>query len=213
MVSFVKDRIPDGQSSIGAEFPQEGVIAQADCGPGSCNTACKSCEVPSCGEGLVSAVSNPDVCLATVMGFMFPDLIDRMVEKYGWTKTEAELVFEDTKRFLYLCGTGTQVVAPSPKIDEVWHNFILYTEDYLAFCKTQFGRFIHHRPRRKSDAPSKRDLVHETLSLAQATFGHLSTAWNYVAKDGTIIEANSIGTISNAPEDCQQCEGSTNCQD
>ena len=23
MVSFVKDRIPDGQSSIGAEFPQE----------------------------------------------------------------------------------------------------------------------------------------------------------------------------------------------
>jgi hypothetical protein len=31
-------------------------------------------------------------------------------------------------------------------IDNMWHNFILYTRDYTAFCEKYFGKFLHHQP-------------------------------------------------------------------
>ena len=35
---------------------------------------------------------------------------------------------------------------PSEVVDELWHEFILYTRDYHAFCSKAFGRFLHHTP-------------------------------------------------------------------
>jgi hypothetical protein len=32
------------------------------------------------------------------------------------------------------------------RADSIWHNFILYTEDYAEFCDKVAGRFIHHQP-------------------------------------------------------------------
>jgi hypothetical protein len=34
----------------------------------------------------------------------------------------------------------------SDHIDAVWHQHILYTENYLSFCDSIFGHFIHHVP-------------------------------------------------------------------
>ena len=31
-------------------------------------------------------------------------------------------------------------------IDEMWHMFILFTEDYYNFCNKYFGHYIHHLP-------------------------------------------------------------------
>lgn len=136
--------------------------------------------------------------LERVMAFQFPPLIHRMIDKYGWTEEHSLSVFEDTKRFLFLCGTVTDgPVAPSEVIDEVWHNFILFTEEYFGFCKTHFDRFIHHRPRKRNDQPSKVNLAKRTLELAEKTFGELSPHWSYPKK------ANA----------CSNCAGSTNCQD
>jgi hypothetical protein len=38
----------------------------------------------------------------------------------------------------------------SLRVDEVWHQFILFTAQYLDFCQRFFGRYIHHSP---SNAP------------------------------------------------------------
>jgi len=32
------------------------------------------------------------------------------------------------------------------EIDNMWHNFILYTSDYMEFCKRYFGTYMHHQP-------------------------------------------------------------------
>lgn len=32
------------------------------------------------------------------------------------------------------------------QIDEMWHQFILYTRSYSDFCQHYFGQFIHHEP-------------------------------------------------------------------
>ncbi len=35
---------------------------------------------------------------------------------------------------------------PSQVADDLWHEFILYTRDYDAFCRRAFGGFLHHTP-------------------------------------------------------------------
>ena len=38
------------------------------------------------------------------------------------------------------------VSMPSQAADDLWHEFILYTKAYDAFCRKAFGRFFHHTP-------------------------------------------------------------------
>ena len=38
------------------------------------------------------------------------------------------------------------VSMPSQVADDLWHEFILYTRDYDAFCRRAFGGFLHHTP-------------------------------------------------------------------
>ena len=42
---------------------------------------------------------------------------------------------------------GRQMVAmPSQAVDVAWHEFILFTRGYRAFCDRVIGRFLHHTP-------------------------------------------------------------------
>ena len=49
--------------------------------------------------------------------------------------------------FLAHLKSGRQFVSmPSQIVDNLWHEFILYTRDYEKFCKKAFGQFMHHTP-------------------------------------------------------------------
>jgi hypothetical protein len=49
--------------------------------------------------------------------------------------------------FLAHLKSGRQYVSmPSQVADDLWHEFILYTRNYDAFCRRAFGRFMHHTP-------------------------------------------------------------------
>ncbi len=123
-----------------------------------------------------------------IMGFQFDPLVHRMVDKYGWNEAEAHEAFEDLKRYLALCATNREGIVPSPTIDDFWHNFILFTEDYDSFCATYVGRFIHHRPRRREEVMTTstgQNPIEFTLNLARQNFGELSQHWTYpLAKQG-----------------------------
>jgi hypothetical protein len=73
---------------------------------------------------------------------------DRIVE----TSSEAEALFTEVKRFLILAqGDDTKKwTMYSHRIDECWHQFILFTREYFEFCQRYFGRYVPHRP---SNAP------------------------------------------------------------
>jgi len=32
------------------------------------------------------------------------------------------------------------------EIDQMWHIFLLYTQDYMDFCEKYFGEYLHHLP-------------------------------------------------------------------
>lgn len=49
--------------------------------------------------------------------------------------------------FLAYLNSGRRYVAmPSRVVDDLWHEFILYTKAYDAFCHKAFGRFLHPTP-------------------------------------------------------------------
>ncbi len=42
--------------------------------------------------------------------------------------------------------TDKRVEMVSELVDEVWHTFILFTNEYRKFCDTLVGEYIHHEP-------------------------------------------------------------------
>jgi hypothetical protein len=95
------------------------------------------------------------------------------------TITEATELFNDTKLFLYVCGTsmnGGHV--PTPLIDKGWHEFLLFTKDYAHFCNSFFGCFIHHNP---SKAINESELIEKLrrtrLEAERLSEGPLSNNW------------------------------------
>lgn len=145
------------------------------------------------------------VNLSFVMAYAFDPLVYRMVDKYKWSEVEARECFEDLKKFLYMAVIADKPVAPTEKLDEMWHNFILYTLDYDEFCKTRLGMFVHHRPRRRDDPKSTRNMRQETLDFAHELFGSLPTNFQY-------SHAEMFKSSLDCVNSCSHSAPSTNCQ-
>ncbi len=88
---------------------------------------------------------------------------ERFIREYAWPKglldrlgkRRPELGLKDRalvarglrQFFLAHHLSGRRFVSmPSQIVDDLWHEFILYTKGYDAFCKQAFGRFLHHTP-------------------------------------------------------------------
>jgi hypothetical protein len=61
---------------------------------------------------------------------------------------QLQLVAHALRQFFlaYLHGRRRYVSMPSQVVDDLWHEFILYTRHYDAFCRRAFGGFLHHTP-------------------------------------------------------------------
>lgn len=80
------------------------------------------------------------------------------LRNFSMNETEAIDVFNETKKWLYLCycidkkskKEGLKIplyITPDMLIiDEMWHTFILCTLDYSKFCEDFFSMYIHHYP-------------------------------------------------------------------
>jgi hypothetical protein len=84
-----------------------------------------------------------------VMAFQPPMLlIECFVKEHGVTEEEAREQFEEIKKFLIVCASDrSRRFAPSKRLDEMWHSFILFTPHYVRF-REMLGGYIHHRPTR-----------------------------------------------------------------
>ncbi|MCX7146367.1 MAG: hypothetical protein NT042_09225, partial [Sulfuritalea sp.] len=71
------------------------------------------------------------------------------------------------------------VSMPSQAVDDLWHEFILYTKAYDDFCKHAFGRFLHHTPAVVL-GPEKRDNE------------GLRRVWWYACKEENINPAQAL---------------------
>jgi hypothetical protein len=78
-----------------------------------------------------------------------PGLFDKVRARRPQLDTkQLQLVAHALRQFFlaYLRSGRRNVSMPSQVADDLWHEFILYTRHYDAFCRRAFGGFLHHTP-------------------------------------------------------------------
>lgn len=93
------------------------------------------------------------------IAFNDEDIISRIKDETGFGSE----LFEDLKLFLILARFRQIDFAHqnSPKaslsidddlyiLDQAWHTFLLFTQEYQIFCEQNLGAFIHHIPIRQA---------------------------------------------------------------
>jgi hypothetical protein len=78
-----------------------------------------------------------------------PGLFEKLRKKRPeLTLKDCQLVAHALRQFFlaYLKSGRRYVSMPSQVVDDLWHEFILYTRHYQLFCGKAFGGFLHHTP-------------------------------------------------------------------
>jgi hypothetical protein len=92
--------------------------------------------------------------LDEAIGYRNRHVVDRFVEDHALPRDEAEDLFVETLRWLWLCRRAEQDPR-APKLfiddcmallDEMWHTFLLFTREYAGYCDEYLGGFVHHEP-------------------------------------------------------------------
>jgi hypothetical protein len=87
---------------------------------------------------------------AHVRSFFLPKgLYEKLQKKHPQlTLKDCELVGRGLRQYFlaYLKSGRKYVSMPSQVVDDLWHEFILYTKNYETFCSKAFGEFMHHTP-------------------------------------------------------------------
>ncbi|WP_168193523.1 hypothetical protein [Bradyrhizobium sp. NAS96.2] len=82
--------------------------------------------------------------------FKWPAGLLARLEKHhpGFSRKDSALVSRGLRQFFlaHLMSGKRYVSMPSQAADDLWHEFILYTREYDAFCRRAFGTFLHHTP-------------------------------------------------------------------
>ncbi|MEE3040439.1 MAG: hypothetical protein VX948_06235 [Candidatus Latescibacterota bacterium] len=78
--------------------------------------------------------------------------------------SDVEKVFDGLRQFFLIAHYAKkEVTMPSRLIDDAWHQFILFTDEYSRFCSGAFGKLFHHRPyTNDQDLKSHKRTVRET---------------------------------------------------
>lgn len=91
-----------------------------------------------------------------------------------WDPAFAKLAIEEYRKFILLSSLNPDEIIPSLHVDTVWHMHLLYTRNYLRFCKEALDcDFHHHEPANGVEGESEqfRDLYKETLQKYENFFG------------------------------------------
>ncbi|MHB8710100.1 MAG: glycine-rich domain-containing protein [Minisyncoccota bacterium] len=85
------------------------------------------------------------------------------IQKGLYTAEEIDAVEIEYKKYLALCVGYPKAAFPTPlKLDDLWHQHILFTQDYHAMCQSVCGKYLHHQPfvGKKKANPSGRVKLH-----------------------------------------------------
>lgn len=85
----------------------------------------------------LSSYQIPDAVIARFSS-RHPELKDKEVKRVQQAMLQ---YFEICQR-----AKGRFVSMPSQVVDDLWHEFILFTRNYELFCRKAFGKYLHHTP-------------------------------------------------------------------
>lgn len=77
----------------------------------------------------------------------------RLARDNGWSRSYAERVLREYRRFTFLAIAAGHPATPSEDIDAAWHLHLIYTRSYWEeFCPHVLGQPLHHGPTRGGSA-------------------------------------------------------------
>jgi len=95
---------------------------------------------------------------AFIDSYRFGETLDQRLaaRRPELTREQRSEVFAGLRDYFHLCrSAGRRMVAmPSQAVDDAWHEFILFTRHYERFCRSAFGRFLHHTPAEAMPSPT-----------------------------------------------------------
>lgn len=100
--------------------------------------------------------------LTELLTYHHPHVLKRYQQDYPNNRLTAEEALQELLKFLWLSQKlqhDRQHAPDNPalhfhstmheemqEIDDMWHTFILFTQDYSDFCQRFFGEYLHHAP-------------------------------------------------------------------
>ena len=78
----------------------------------------------------------------------------RLINENYWTTDFAHTAIIEYKKFMYLAAVSAEMVSPSPIVDIVWHQHLVFTHSYDKFCEI-LGKKIAHVPSTHNKADFK----------------------------------------------------------
>lgn len=100
--------------------------------------------------------------------------VQRLARENGWAPEFAARVFEEYRRFVYLCMVSPWPMTPADAVDQAWHLHLTYSRSYWHdLCRTILGRPLHHGPTEGGPAEGRkyRKNYEATLALYTREFG------------------------------------------
>ena len=137
--------------------------------------------------------------LDKVMAFQPPELlVERFSQDYNIPSSEVIEQFDEVKKFLVVCASDRSTrFAPSKTLDKMWHDFVIFTPEYVRFCDT-IGGYVHHRP--------TREIMHQsyanTLEAMPRIFGDVNLKyWKTRSAADCDSQCDDDGYCDDAPCD------------
>jgi len=85
-----------------------------------------------------------------IQDYTFPKGLDTRLLKRrpDLSPAQVALVFDGLRQYFEISLDAQKRLAsmPSQVVDDLWHEFIIYTRNYQTFCDRAFGRYLHHTP-------------------------------------------------------------------
>jgi hypothetical protein len=127
--------------------------------------------------------------LQELLQYSNPDIISRFTDLFDIPEQEADDIFNETKKFLFISRMpGVFIPDELLIVDEMWHNFILFTKEYQQFCQLYFGAYLHHTPATKAAKQLHRENIATDLAGTRKAFNEklavlMSVTYEQLGKD------------------------------
>jgi hypothetical protein len=110
------------------------------------------------------------------------------------------------KKFAFLAGRsrrmGRTLAMASKAVDELWHQFILFTPQYRRFCQERLGFFLDHVPEMREKGLRRSSASEDFFSAYGEVFGPPAAMW---FPKGRPVKTGEKGDVVGA--DCNGCGG------
>jgi hypothetical protein len=109
--------------------------------------------------------------LHPALDYHAPFVIEKLVrDQVVDSDDEGEELFREALRYLVLADSdsSTSWKMYSTRVDEAWHQFVLFTVKYTEFCHEFFGGYRHHAPS-NAPAPSPSPAPEPRLDVEDST--------------------------------------------